>query len=285
MRKIMVTGGAGFIGSALVNKLCELDYDVTVVDNFFNDSDQPRNEAAQYFILDAGDLYKSKLFKDVNFDYIFHLGEYARVEQSFNDYDTVMDYNYNSFPEVLKFAKAKNAKIIYSGSSTKFANNGKAASPYAFTKAQNTELLKAYSEWYGLDYTIVYFYNVYGYGEKGIGEYATVVQKFLTMKSMGQKYFPVTSPGTQLRNFTHIDDVVEGLILAGFEGQGDEWGIGANEKYSILELVEMLEGEPIMQEPKPGNRMNGELKTTKLKALGWSAKTNLKDYIKEKINE
>ena len=196
-----------------------------------------------------------------------------------------MDYNLVTFPTMLKFAKEKNAKFIYSGSSTKFAVGevGSAQSPYAFTKAQNTELLKNYAEWYGLDYTIVYFYNVYGKGEKGSGKYATVVQKFIDKAMASNDPLPVTSPGTQLRNFTHVDDIVSGLMLAGFRGNGDGYGIGNDYKYSILDLVDMLGCEPEMKPEKPGNRMDGELKTDKLKALGWSAEKDLRDYIRSQI--
>lgn len=282
MSRIIVTGGEGFIGSALCHKLADMDHTVISVDNQFNTSARKWHDDVTYYTMEAEELgYETEL----DCDYIFHLGEYARVEQSFDDFDTVMDYNYHSFPAILNFAKEKNAKLIYSGSSTKFAEGGgKNMSPYAFTKAQNTELLKNYADWYGLDYTIVYFYNVYGEGENGEGKYATVVQKFLEMAFNGAEKFPVTSPGTQLRNFTHIDDIVDGLILAGFRGQGDNYGIGSDTKYSILDLVDMLGGDAEMRPPRPGNRMNGELKTDKLKALGWSAKKDLKDYIREELD-
>lgn len=282
MAKIIVTGGEGFVGGALCHKLADMGHDVTSVDNGFNVSSRPKHPAVTYYMMAAEELAYDQ---DIECDYIFHLGEYARVEQSFEDYDTVMDYNYHSFPNVLDFAKSRNAKLIYSGSSTKFAvgEDGRKQSPYAYTKAQNTELLKCYADWHGLDYTIVYFYNVYGPGENGHGKYATVVQKFLNMALDGAETFPVTSPGTQQRNFTHIDDIVEGLILAGFEGSGDGYGIGADTKYSILDLVEMIAGKPDMQPAKPGNRMDGELKTDKLKELGWNAKVNLKEYIREEF--
>jgi UDP-glucose 4-epimerase len=156
-------------------------------------------------------------------------------------------------------------------------------SPYAYTKANNTNLLQNYAKWYGLDYTIVYFYNVYGDHEIGRGKYATVVAKFLDIVKGGHRTLPVTSPGTQLRNFTHIDDIVAGLILAGFKGSGDGYGIGSDEKYSILDLVEMLKAQPIMTESKPGNRMDGVLKTEKLKELGWSCQRSLPEYIEKKL--
>ena len=283
---VLVTGGNGFVGSALCARLVELGHNVVSIDNHSNPSEAPLHPDVQYFALDCNQINLLDTFK-VKFDYIFHLGEYARVEQSFSDYYKVMDLNYHPFPKVLDFAKRHGSKLIYSGSSTKFAigeKEGKAMSPYAYTKAQNTELLKCYSDWYGLEYAIVYFYNVYGKYEKAKGKMATVVAKFIDLVKSGEKVLPVTSPGTQLRNFTHIDDIVDGLILAGFKGSGDGYTIGSPEKYSVLDLVEMLGVEPVMMPEKAGNRMNADLNSTKLKGLGWEAKRNLKDYVKENLS-
>lgn len=283
-KRILVIGGAGFIGSALVKRLLDDGHNVISFDNYSTGSRDNEHEGCHYYYGTPADIEPALGNHEKRVDYIFHLGEYARVEQSFDDFDKVIDYNYHSFPYVLDFAKKQDAKLIYSGSSTKFAEGGgKNMSPYAYTKAQNTELLENYARWFGLDYTIVYFYNVYGDHEIGQGKYATVVAKFLEILRGGHKTLPVTSPGTQLRNFTHIDDIIEGIILAGFKGQGDGYGIGCDEQWSILDLVEMMGCEPIMTEAKSGNRMNGELKTDKLKALGWTWKTSLKDYIRERI--
>jgi len=283
-KRILVIGGAGFIGSALVKKLLNDGHKVISFDNYSTGLTDNEHKGCHYYYGTPADIEPALGNKKKHVDYIFHLGEYARVEQSFEDFDRVIDYNYHSFPYVLDFAKKQNAKLIYSGSSTKFAEGGgKNMSPYAYTKAQNTELLQRYAEWFGLEYTIVYFYNVYGDHEIGQGKYATVVAKFLEILKGGHRTFPVTSPGTQLRNFTHIDDIIDGLVLAGFEGSGDDYGIGSDEQFSILDLVEMLGGEAILTPAKPGNRMNGQLKTEKLKALGWSCKRSLPEYIKGKL--
>ncbi len=286
MSNILVTGGEGFIGHSLAKFLANTDrHNVFSVDNHFNKNKNiKRHSRIKYYTMDCQDLPFSEL-NLINFDYIFHLGEYSRVQQSFKDYDTVMEYNYHTFPTVLKFAKDRNAKLIYSGSSTKFATYAEdyIQSPYAYTKAQNTELLKNFASWNDLDYSIVYFYNVYGQGENGQGEYATVVQKYIDMVKAGATKLPVTSPGTQLRNFTYIADIISGLVFAAFHGSGDGYGIGSPEKYSVLDLVEMLGCEPDMQPSAPGNRMDGELKTDKLEALGWTARETLKNYIEKTL--
>ena len=281
---ILVTGGAGFIGSALCKELISRGHTVASLDNYHSGSSSNHHEGVEY--ITGSTKYIDDYFCQNDFDYIFHLGEYARVEQSFDDYDKVMSYNYHSFPAVVEFAKKCNAKLVYSGSSTKFTvgQDGTAMSPYAYTKAQNTEFLQRYSEWYGLDYTIVYFYNAYGDHEVADGAYSTVIAKFIKMVKDGNYILPVTAPGTQLRNFTHVDDIVSGLILAGFEGNGDGYGIGCDDKHSILDLVGYLGVEALICPPTSGNRMDGTLKTEKTKALGWAAKHNLQDYINEKFN-
>lgn len=285
-KRILVIGGAGFVGSNLIKKLIEQGHDVISMDNYSTGSHDNEHKGCHYYFGTPKDLLPALKNHSKKLDYIFHLGEYARVEQSFEDYDKVMEYNHECFPYVLEFAKQQDAKLIYSGSSTKFAEGGgKSMSPYAYTKAQNTELLQRYSEWFGLDYAIVYFYNVYGDNEIGSGKYATVVAKFLNMVKEGQKILPVTSPGTQLRNFTHINDIINGLILAGFKGKGDGYGIGSDESYSILDLVDMLGVQTRLTPAKPGNRMNGQLKTKQLKELGWSCQHSLPEYIKEKLSE
>jgi len=158
-------------------------------------------------------------------------------------------------------------------------------SPYAYTKWQNTEFLKAYASWFYLEYSIVYFYNVYGDGEIAEGDYSTVIAKYLSMVKNGATELPVTEPGTQLRNFTHIDDTVSGLIMAGMELSGEDNGIASNESYSILDVVKMLGCKPKMISSNSANRMDAEIKNQKLLEHGWKAETSLKDYLKEKLDE
>lgn len=283
--KILVIGGAGFVGSNLCKQLVKLNHYVVSLDNYFTGSNANHHEGVHYLDGNSADIFNIFGHEPNQFDYIFHFGEYARVEQSFFDYKTVMDYNYHSFPKVLDFAKHSNAKLIYSGSSTKFSigEDGKMMSPYAYTKAQNTELLKAYSEWNGLSYAIVYFYNVYGDGEISDGKYATVIAKFLKMVKDGATSVPITSPGTQERNFTHIDDTVDGLIRIMKYGNGDNWGIGNDTAYSMLDVAEMLQVDVDMKPEKSGNRMGGVVHNQMLLALGWKPKMELREYIEARL--
>jgi UDP-glucose 4-epimerase len=208
------------------------------------------------------------------------LGEYSRVEQSFNDIRLVHKYNTQGTFQILEYVRDTGAKLIYAGSSTKFSDNGADASPYAFTKAQNTQLVMNYGEWFGIDYAITYFYNVYGGREIKEGKYATLIALFKEQMKQDKK-LKVVSPGTQERNFTHIDDIIDALVLIGEQGEGDGYGISSDKSYSILEVARMFGGEIEMLPERLGNRMSGKVVTEKIKALGWRTKHNLKDYINE----
>ena len=150
----------------------------------------------------------------------------------------------------------------------------------ASTKAKNTELVVHYGDWFNLDYAITYFYNVYGPREIDDGKYATLIAKY--KKAMREnKELPVVAPGTQKRNFTHIEDIINALILIGERGHGDEYGIGSDDSFSILEVAKLFKGNIVMLPERKGNRMSGEVVTNKTKALGWKATKKLEDYINE----
>jgi len=183
---------------------------------------------------------------------------------------------------VLEFARKNCCKVVYSGSSTKFGDGGlgRNASPYAFSKASNTELVINYGNWYNLSYAITYFYNVYGPREISTGKYATLIGIYKELSKQGLP-LSVVSPGTQKRNFTYIDDIIDALVLIGEYGHGDEFGIGSDESFSILEVAKMFEGNIEMLPERQGNRMMSEVVTDKTKALGWEPMHRLIDYIRE----
>ena len=276
MKNILVTGGAGFIGSHLCERLHKDGNNVTSLDNYFTGSKDNHIDGVDYICAPTYDIHYVPIKE--NPDIVYHLGEYSRVEQSFEDIRLVHEYNAKGTFEVLEYVRETGAKLVYSGSSTKFSDNGSDASPYAFTKARNTELVKNYGRWYDIEYAISYFYNVYGGREIKEGKYATLIALFNEKMKRGEK-LSVVSPGTQRRNFTHIDDIVEALVLIGEKGQGDEYGIGCEESYSILDVANMFDGEIEMLPERRGNRMTGDVITEKTKALGWNTEKNLKDYI------
>lgn len=276
---ILITGGAGFVGSALVKRLKDHN-NIFVLDNYFTGNKKNHYSGVKYIKAETKDIFR--IFKKNKLNYIFHLGEYSRVEQSFDDFDKIINFNVKPIFEVIKLAKFHNAKLIYSGSSTKFVkkNNLYLESPYAWSKISNTNLINAYAKWYGLNYVITYFYNVYGPGEISKGKYATVIAKFIKLSKGSSNYLPVSKPGTQKRNFTHIDDIIDGLVLVAKKGKGDGYGIGSDKSYSIIDIVKMLGKKPKYYVSNKGNRMSAEVKSHLTKKLGWCAKKSLDDYLK-----
>ena len=279
-KKILVTGGAGFVGSHLCERLSQnQNYEVYSLDNYFTGSESNHVPNVIYIKGDTRDIAQLVKF---NPEMVYHLGEYSRVEQSFDDMEKVWRYNKDGIFAVLEFVRKAGCKILYAGSSTKFGDGGlgRNASPYAWTKASNTELVKNYGAWYNVPYAITYFYNVYGPREIQTGKYATLIALFKEKMKNGEP-LTIVSPGTQKRNFTHIEDIINGLILVGENGYGDEFGIGSGEAFSIKEVAQMYGGEIEMLPERRGNRMSAEVVSAKTKALGWEPKRKLKDYIEE----
>jgi len=282
-KKILVTGGAGFVGSHLCERLAQnSDNDVYSLDNYFTGSKDNHVPNVTYIEGLTENIDELITFMP---DMVYHLGEYSRVEQSFDDIEKVWKFNKNGIFAVLQFVRKHGCKILYAGSSTKFGDGGlgRSASPYAWTKATNTELVMNYGNWFNVPYAITYFYNVYGEREISTGKYATLIALF---KEKMKKNEPLTivSPGIQKRNFTHIDDIIDGLILVGENGYGDEFGIGSDEAFSVVEVAKMFGGEIEMLPERRGNRMTAEVMTEKTKSLGWKPKKRLEDYIKSVIN-
>lgn len=277
-RKILVTGGAGFVGSHLCERLSKDPRNKVVsLDNYFTGSE--RNHVPDVTYVCGSTIQIDELI-DFTPDYIYHLGEYSRVEQSFDDIEKVWEFNKQGIFSVLQFCRKTGAKLIYAGSSTKFGDGGlgRSQSPYAWTKASNTELVENYGDWFNIPYAIVYFYNVYGKREISSGRYATLIALFTEKMKAGEP-LTVVSPGAQKRNFTHVDDIVDGLLLVGENGYGDEFGIGSSESFTILEVADMFGGVVNMLPERKGNRMSADVVTDKTQALGWSPKRKLSEYI------
>ena len=279
--KILVTGGAGFVGSHLCEKLVEDKHEVYSLDNYSTGKLENHVNGVTYIEGDTINIHEL-----INFvpKIVYHLGEYSRVESSFEDFNVVWKSNKEGTFSVLKFCRDKKIKIVYAGSSTKFGDGGlgRSASPYAWTKSSNTELVKNFNKWFNMDYSIVYFYNVYGSREISKGRYATLIALFIEQYRNNEP-LTVVSPGTQLRNFTHIDDIIKGLVLVGDSGFGDNYGIGSAKSYSVLDIANMFNSEIKMLPERMGNRMNAEIVCDKTKKLGWSEEMSVEDYIRKAI--
>jgi UDP-glucose 4-epimerase len=289
-QNVLITGGAGFVGISLVNELT-LHWPgarITVLDNLFSAQvpsalDYLATKRVRVVRGNTWDI--DNIFADPEdaFDLVFHFGEYSRIATSFDDVSTVMKSNLYGTTKVLEAARKWGARVVYSASSSKFGNSGRDEhlSPYAWSKAKMVELLKNYRDWYGLDYEICYFFNVYGPYQIMAGDYATVVGIF-ERQWRNAELLSVVSPGTQTRDFTHVADVVRGVRLAAEKGLNGEWHFRSGKDYSVIELAELFvgpagwhlvpegRGERFCSEPV-GSR-TGEL-------LGWEPTQSLKDWV------
>lgn len=289
-RTILVTGGAGFIGSNLIRRLVTEypDAQIVSIDNYFTGRRDTELDHPRVTYLEANTVTINKLWPEQNLgdpDLVFHLGEYARIPQSFDEFDRVWEFNTWGTKEVVKFCNDRGARLVYAGSSSKFGNDGEDEhlNPYAWTKAKNGELIRNYGQWYGLDYVITYFYNVYGPGQIEEGRYATVIGIFERQYREGEP-LTVVSPGTQTRDFTHIEDTIDGLIRCGEHGKGDGYLIGSGREWPILEVAELFDAPYELVPAKRGERVRGEADNHKVRSLGWEPKHSLDEYIKGIVN-
>lgn len=287
--RVLVTGGAGFVGLNLIEELQRYweNSEIVVLDNLVA-SQLP---AATDFLLFRGvrvirdhTWNIGKHFASVKgeFDFVFHFGEYSRIATSFEDTKMVMESNLRGSAQVIEYARQWGARLVYSASSSKFGNDGKDEnlSPYAWSKAKIVELLGNYRNWFGLNYEVCYFFNVYGPFQIMSGSYATVVGIFERQLREGGP-LTVVSPGSQTRDFTHVADVVRGVRLAAEKGMNGHWHFRSGQQRSIIELAEMFAGSNWVVIPeRRGERFaSAEVRSETEEKLGWSPKRDLQDWV------
>jgi len=273
---ILVTGGAGGVGTNLIKKLLELGHEVTSWDNYSAGTEENHVKGCKY--LDRDTRYGS--FEGIQYDLVYHLGEYSKVVPSYDEIKTAFQYNIEGSFRLLNLCKNTNTPIVYAASSTKLAEPGELHSPYSFFKSTIAKLIQGYGDWYGLRYNICYFYNVYGpHTDTWDNEWQSVINIFIDQK---KKEVPLTICGTgqQKRDFTHVDDIVQGLVLAGVNIQNDEYQLGTGVEYSILEVAEMFDHPVEFIEARPGDRPRGlaDIRHTQ-EELGYEPTVKLKEYI------
>ena len=282
---IVVTGGAGFVGSNLIKSLLKkTNKKIISLDNYSsgNKKNHIKNNRVKYIKAETIDI--SKKLKNVKkqIHSIFHFGEFARIYQSFKKIDECLKSNSLGSNAVFKFCLNNNIKLIYSATSASLGNNGndKNLSPYAFTKSKNLELLENLRKWFKFKFEVIYFYNVYGAGQIKVGDMATVVGIF---EDQYKKNKPLTivSPGTQTRRFTHIDDTINVCIEAWKKNQCGHYSISHKKSYSIKDLAKMFKTKITYLNPRPGERYSSAL--TKIfnnrKIINKYGKIDLKDYV------
>jgi len=283
--RMLVTGGAGFVGVNLIKRLLKDGHEVVSVDNYSTGKRENHQEGCQYHDFDLSYGFKYKVFDD-EYDVIFHMAALARIQPSIKNPHKTIFNNFVSSLNVFEYARKNNTKVVYAGSST--FHHGLYSSPYAWSKFSGEELCKLYSSVYDLSTAICRFYNVYGPHQLEEGDYSTVIGIFEKQYREG-KPLTITANGEQRRDFTYIDDIVDGLVKCSehnFKAEFFELGRGVN--YSINEIANMF-GEDYPREYIPARK--GEYDVTladyskaKLK-LGWEPKGEINSYIKSVIGE
>ena len=215
--KIIVTGGAGFVGTNLIQLLLKkTKHKILSIDDYSSGSKSNHilHTRVKYIKGKTRDI--AKLIKKSNdIKSVFHFGEFARIYQSFLKMNECIDSNSVGSNAVFNYCLKNKIKLIYSATSASLGNKGndKNLSPYAFSKAKNLELLENLKKWFKFKYEIIYFYNVYGPYQICKGQMSTVIGIFEDHYK-SKKPLPVVRPGSQTRKFTHIDDTVEVCYLA-----------------------------------------------------------------------
>ncbi len=286
MKYVLVTGGCGFVGSNLIKNLLK-NYSeiekIVVLDNMFTGKEENKIDSPKVKYTRTPTWEIDRCFSDEEglFDTVFHFGEYSRIVKSFDDIEYVMKTNLHGTACVLEKCIKWNAKLIYSASSSKFGNDGKDEnlSPYAWAKAKMVELIKNYHDWFGLQYEICYFFNVYGPGQIKSGDYATVIGIFERQLSEGNS-LTVVEPGIQTRDFTHIEDIVNGVIKASEINLNREWHLRSGETHSIINIAKMFKAKYEMIPERRGERFTAEnIKTDTNEVLNWYPKWKINEYI------
>ena len=287
---IVVTGGAGFIGSNLIKYLVKkTNFKIISIDNYSTGKKKNHLNHKNVKYIKSDNINISKVLKSSKkkIIVIFHFGEFSRIYQSFLKPNECLNSNINNSFEVINFAKDNKIKIIYSATSSALGNNGKDEnlSPYAWAKSKNLELIKNYCKWYGLKYELLFFYNVYGPGQILNGPMSAVLGIFETQF---KKKIPLTivKPGTQKRDFTHIDDIIKGCYLSFIKGRQSEYMLCSKRQYTILQIAKMFKTKINFLPTRAGERFGSTiLNNNALKHIGYIPKMNIKDYIKSVINK
>jgi len=285
----LVTGGAGFIGSHLVDALLEKGSNVIVMDNFITGRVQNINHVLDKIQLVECDISTPGTWQDLfaHVDGVFHLAALADIVPSIeNPYDYYKSNVNGTFNVLEACRKYQVKKIVYSASSscygipdeypTKETAEIRPQYPYALTKNLGEQLIMHWCQLYELPAVSLRFFNVYGPRSRTSGTYGAVFGVFLAQK-LADKPFTVVGDGTQTRDFTFVSDVVEAIIAAAdSDVSGEIINIGSNNTYSVNRLVELLGSDVVHIPKRPGEPDCTWADTDKAKKLlDWQPKVSL----------
>jgi UDP-glucose 4-epimerase len=276
MKKVLVTGGCGFVGYALTLELIKRGYDVDVIDNLSIGKEAKIPEGCNFL---GGDIRGMDNQNDKPYTYIFHLAALSRIQPSFKNPTLTFSVNVDGTKKVVEYAYKNKCKLIYSGSSSRWHNP--VLSPYAMTKHMGEEWIKLFKEVYGLNAEIARFYNVYGPGELVTSDMSAVIGIWRNAISKGET-IKIHGDGEQRRDFTHIDDIVDGLIriAESDEKHEDAWELGTGKNYSLNEVANMFGVLSEYVDDVKGNyRVTLRENNDTIERLGWQPIDRLKEYI------
>ena len=282
---IIVTGGAGFVGSNLIEELTKkTNYTIISIDNYSSGTKKNhiKSKKVKYVKGDTRNICKILKNKEKKIISIFHFGEFSRIYQSFKNFDKCFESNSLGSQEVFNFCLENKIKLIYSATSATIGKKGtdKNLSPYAFTKSKNLELLENLKKWFNFKYETIYFYNVYGKNQIESGPMATVIGIFQNQFKK-KKVLTIVRPGTQKRRFTHISDTIDICMKAWKKNICAHYSISHKESHSILDVANMFGSRIRYLKARPGERFASALCNMSYnnKVIKYFGKINLKDYI------
>ena len=278
--KILVTGGAGFIGTNLIKRLVHEGHEVISYDNYSTGLRSNHIDGATYIDVDIRNLvYKSKYYLN-KFDVVFHLAAIARIQPSFDQPEEYFETNATATMKLAKICSECNIPMIYAGSSSH--HSGKFKNPYTFSKDIGEEIIELFRMHYGLRASVARFYNVYGPHHLKHGGYCTLLGAWERCLEMGEQIV-IYGDGSKRRDFTHVDDIVDALLRIWQQGAwGYKFELGRSKNYSIIDIANMYGITNIeYQDDKPGEAQE-TLCTDKTahQLLGWEPILNVDEYIK-----
>ena len=287
---IIVTGGAGFVGTNLIKLLLKkTKYKIISLDDYSSGTKLNHIKSLRLKYVKGKTVNISKLIKNIGrINSVFHFGEFARIYQSFIKMNECIDSNSVGSNAVFNFCLKNKIKLIYSATSASLGNKGndKNLSPYAFSKAKNLELLENLKKWFNFKYEIIYFYNVYGPHQISTGQMSTVIGIFEDHFKRGIP-LPVVRPGTQTRRFTHIDDTIRVCFIAWKKNLCRHYSIANKKSYSLIDVAKMFKSKIRYLPKRPGERYASALinKNLSNRVYKYFGEIRLKDYINNFIKK
>jgi len=293
--KSLVTGGAGFIGSNLVDKLIELGHEVIVIDNEYSDVHEQFywNDRAQNYKYDIRDYENTRTLYD-GVDYVFHIAAEARIQPAILNPIEAVSINSVGTVTVLQCAREAGVKrVMYSSTSSAYGMNpapnvetqpDDCLNPYSVSKVNGEKLCKMYTDLFGLPTICFRYFNVYGERQPLKGQYAPVVGIFLRQRAAGEP-LTIVGNGEQRRDFTHVFDVVNANIMAAISNPessafGQVYNVGTGKNHSVNEIAKQISDNIVNIPPRIGESKVTLANNQKLKkTFGWTPTVKLEEWI------